>query len=243
MAWPIYADLEPGCAARGRTRLLPSGVGDHRWMDDDLQPDSSGWDLLHTVLGELALPIAVMDDSLRLVHVSPALECLADTRFEPIPSDRVPAYFNLHDASGIQTLDPSELTLVRACAGESVQDSYVTVKPKAGAVRLLRCTAAPLRSAAGEIRGALLVATDATDEQPIVSLPPELRRQRLDALQHELRTPLTALLGHVELLQDQDDALPKEVRESLACMSRAGDRLRRALDSVSAILDGRDQRD
>jgi signal transduction histidine kinase len=206
---------------------------------DDLQPDSSGWDLLHTVLGELALPMAVMDDSRRLVHVSPALERLADTRFEPIPSEQVPSYFNLHDASGIRPLDPFELTLVRACAGESVQDSYVTVKPRVGLVRLLRCTAAPLRGAGGDVRGALLVATDATDEQPIVALPPELRRQRLAALQHELRTPLTALLGHAELLQDLGPALPEEARESLACMVRAGDRLRVALDSVSAILDGR----
>ena len=206
---------------------------------DDLRPDSNGWDLLHTVLGELALPMAVMDDSRRLVHVSPALESLADTRFEPMPSDRVPSYFNLHDPSGIRPLEASELTLVRACAGQSVQDSYVTVRPRVGPVRLLRCTAAPLRRADGEVCGALLVATDATDEQPVVSLPPELRRQRLDALQHELRTPLTALLGHAELLQDHGPALPEEVRESLACMERAGDRLRLALDSVSAILDGR----
>jgi hypothetical protein len=76
------------------------------------------------VLGELALPMAVMDESRRLVPVSPALESLADTRFELIPSDQVPSYVNLHDASGIRPLDPSELTLVRACAGESVQDSY-----------------------------------------------------------------------------------------------------------------------
>ncbi|MCW2735724.1 histidine kinase dimerization/phospho-acceptor domain-containing protein [Nocardioides sp.] len=206
---------------------------------DDLRPDSSGWDLLHTVLGELALPMAVMDDSQRLVHVSPALESLADTRFEPIPSEHVASYFNLHDPSGIRSLDPSELTLVRACAGESVQDSYVTVKPKVGPVRLLRCTAAPLRSTAGEIRGALLLAADATDEQPIVSLPPEIRRQRLGVLQHELRTPLAVLLGHAELLQDLGPALPEEARESLAAMLRAGERLTLALDSVSAILDGR----
>jgi hypothetical protein len=206
---------------------------------DDLQPDSNGWDLLHTVLGELALPMAVMDDSRRLVHVSPALASLADTRFEPIPSDHVPSYFNLHDPSGIRPLHPSELTLVRACAGESVQDSYVTVKPKGGPVRLLRCTAAPLRSATGEVCGALLVATDATDEQPIVSLPPELRRQRLAVLQHELRTPLTVLLGHAELLQDLGPTLPEGARQSLACMVRAGERLTLALDSVSAMIDGR----
>jgi signal transduction histidine kinase len=194
-------------------------------------------------LGEFALPMAVMDHTRRLVHVSPALESLADTRFEPIPSDQVPSYFNLHDASGRRTLEPSELTLVRACTGESVQDSYATVKPKAGPVRLLRCTAAPLRSAAGEIRGALLVATDATDEQPIASLPPELRRQRLDALQHELRTPMTSLLGHAELLEDLGPVLTDEARRSLAGVIRAGERLRLALDSVSAILDGRGLRD
>ena len=206
---------------------------------DDLRLDSSGWDLIHTVLGAFALPMAVMDDSCRLVHVSPALERLADTRFKPIASDQVPSYFNLHDASGTRPLDPSELTLVRASAGVSIQDSYVTVKPKAGPVRLLRCTAAPLRNSVGDVRGALLVATDATEEQPIVSLPPELRRQRLETLQHELRTPLAALLGHAELLQDLGSALPIEAQESLACMLRAGKRLTMALDAVTAILDGR----
>jgi signal transduction histidine kinase len=75
-----------------------------------------------------------------------------------------------------------------------------------------------------------------------VSLPPELRRQRLNALQHELRTPLAALLGHAELLQDHGHVLPEQAQGSLACMRRAGDRLIRALDSVSAILDGQDQR-
>jgi signal transduction histidine kinase len=206
---------------------------------DDLRPDSSSWDLIHTVLGASALPMAVMDDSCRLVHVSPALERLADTRFKPISSDQVPSYFNLHDASGMRPLDPSELTLVRANAGVSIQDSYVTVKPMAGPVRLLRCTSAPLRSAAGDVRGALLLATDATEEQPVVSLAPELRRQRLDTLQHELRTPLAALLGHAELLQDLGPALPDEAQKSLACMVRAGERLTLALDAVSAILDGR----
>jgi signal transduction histidine kinase len=136
---------------------------------------------------------------------------------------------------------PQRRGLVRACSGESVLDSYVTVKPKDDPVRLLRCTAAPLRNAAGDIRGALLVATDATDEQPIVTQPPELRRQRLAALQHELRTPLTVVLGHAELLQDLGPTLPEEARESLARMVRAGERLTLALDSVSAILDGRVQ--
>jgi signal transduction histidine kinase len=83
------------------------------------------------------------------------------------------------------------------------------------------------------------VATDATDEQPIDPLPPELRRQRLDTLQHELRTPLAVLLGHAELLQDLGPALPDEARTSLACMVRAGTRLTLALDAMSAMLDGR----
>jgi hypothetical protein len=46
---------------------------------DHLRSDPSGWDLLQTVLGEFALPMAVMDDSYQLIHVSPALENLADT--------------------------------------------------------------------------------------------------------------------------------------------------------------------
>jgi hypothetical protein len=46
---------------------------------DHLRSDPSGWDLLQTVLGEFALPMAVMDDSYQLIHVGPALENLADT--------------------------------------------------------------------------------------------------------------------------------------------------------------------
>jgi hypothetical protein len=37
--------------------------------------------------------------------------------------------------------------------------------------------------------------------------------------------------------------LPEEVRQSLACLAGARDRLRRAVDAVFAILDGRVQRD
>ncbi|MDO9395810.1 MAG: histidine kinase dimerization/phospho-acceptor domain-containing protein [Herbiconiux sp.] len=203
----------------------------------DLQQNAE-WDLPRTVLGELALPIAVMDHHRQLVHISPALQQLADTPFGPITSDEIPSYFQLYDPSGSRPLQPSELTLVRACAGETVQDAYVTIKPTSGPVRLLRCTSAPLRSSAGDIRGALLVATDATGEQPIVSLPPELRRQRFDIVQHELRTPLTSLLGHAELLQDLGPELSNEARRSLTCLLRAGERLRLALDSLADILDG-----
>ncbi|MDO9455380.1 PAS domain-containing protein [Nocardioides sp.] len=203
------------------------------------QRGSAEWDLLPTVLGELGLAMAVMDHTRRLVHVSPALEAMADAPFKPIASDHVPSYFQLYDPSGRRLLRPSELTLVRACSGETVHDSCVTVKPSAGPVRLLRCTAAPLRDGSGAIRGAFLVATDVTEEQPIVSLPPELRRQRFETLQHEFRTPLTSLLGHAELLQDLGPELTEEAHLSLACLLRAGERLRVALDSLTDILDGR----
>lgn len=204
---------------------------------DDLRPASSGWDLLRTVLGEPALPMAVMDDARQLVYVSPALESLAETRFEPISSEQVPSYFQLYDPSGLRRLQPHELPLVRACGGASVQDAYVTVKPADAPARLLRCTAAPLNDGTGEVRGALLVATDVTHEQ-LASASPELRRQRVAALQHELRTPLAVLRGHAELLQYLGPGLPDDAHQSLDCIVRAVERLTRALDSVSAVLDG-----
>jgi hypothetical protein len=54
-------------------------------------------------------------------------------------------------------------------------------------------------------------------------------------------THLLSLLGHAELLQDLGPVLTDEARKPLACVLRAGERVRLALDSVSSILSGGDQ--
>ncbi|WP_172826045.1 sensor histidine kinase [Friedmanniella luteola] len=59
----------------------------------------------------------------------------------------------------------------------------------------------------------------------------------MGSVNHHLRTPLTVVLGHAELLTDREDELPPEVRQSLACLLRAAERLNDVVVEVCALLD------
>jgi K+-sensing histidine kinase KdpD len=54
---------------------------------------------------------------------------------------------------------------------------------------------------------------------------------------HNLRTPLTTILGHAELLLDQQDDLPPGAARSLKALWRAGERLREELTCISDWID------
>jgi len=53
----------------------------------------------------------------------------------------------------------------------------------------------------------------------------DLIRGLVESVHHHLRTPLTVVLGHAELLADQEHDLPAQVRQSLGAVLRAARRL------------------
>ena len=66
---------------------------------------------------------------------------------------------------------------------------------------------------------------------------PEFARGLRGSVNHHLRTPLTVVLGHAELLMDREQELPPEVRQALACLLRAAERLNDVIVGVCDLME------
>ena len=58
-----------------------------------------------------------------------------------------------------------------------------------------------------------------------------------ESVNHHLRTPLTVVLGHAELLTNPEHELPPDVRQSLACLLQAAERLSEVVVAVCDLVD------
>ena len=107
----------------------------------------------------------------------------------------------LLDQLEVETLDgspvsASEMPILKAIAGEPVQGVLIVVRSPGGMPRWVSASASPIRSASGNLLGAVATFTD-------VSLLHELQEQRARhvlGISHGLRTPLTVIHGHAQLL-------------------------------------------
>jgi signal transduction histidine kinase len=125
--------------------------------------------------------------------------------------------------------------IVRASRGEVVEDATITVKAPGQPVRHLRVNATPMAGLDGTRQGAWAVMTDVTSL--VAAARGELSRSLAETVNHDLRTPLTTMLGHAELLIDQQDDLPPEAVRSLEVLWRAGQRLNDVVTWISEWID------
>ena len=77
----------------------------------------------------------------------------------------------------------------------------------------------------------------ASRERGHVAVDHEFARGLMENVNHHLRTPLTVVLGHAELLIDREHELPPEVRQSLASLRRAAQRLNDVVVGVCDLMD------
>jgi signal transduction histidine kinase len=167
--------------------------------------------------------------------LSPGLERLLHRQFAVVPTESLAEEFHLHSEGGGRLLRPDEVPIVRASRGEIVEDAIVTVKAPGQPVRHLRVNATPMTGAKGERRGAWAVMTDVTSL--VAAARGELNRSLAETVNHNLRTPLTTMLGHAELLIDQQDDLPPSAARSLDPLWRAGQRLNDVVTWISEWID------
>ena len=124
---------------------------------------------------------------------------------------------------------------MRASRGEVVEDAIVTVRAPGQPVRHLRVNATPMVGLDGERQGAWAVMTDVTSL--VAAARGELNRSLAETVNHNLRTPLTTMLGHAELLLDQQDDFPAGATGSLETVWRAGQRLNDVVTWISEWID------
>jgi signal transduction histidine kinase len=190
---------------------------------------------LETLMCRAGLAVAVLDGSGYLSLLSPGLERLLHRQFEAVPAESLPEVFHLYGEGGARLLRPEEVPIVRASRGEVVEDAIVTVRAPGQPVRHLRVNATPMVGRNGEVQGALAVMTDVTSL--VAAARGELSRSLAETVNHDLRTPLTTILGHVELLIDQQDDFPPAAARSLESVWRAGQHLNDVVTWISEWID------
>lgn len=144
---------------------------------------------------------------------------------------------DLYAEDGLTPLETDELPCTRAARGEEFDDLRVWVGAPSGPRRALAVSARSVHDERGRPDGAALAYNDVTD------LLQALQSEEVfvASVSHELRTPLTVVLGHLELLLDQDE-LPEDVARQLQVVSRSAQRLRTLvsdlLDPATAVSGG-----
>jgi signal transduction histidine kinase len=190
---------------------------------------------LQTLLCRAGLAVAVLDGRGRLSMLSPRLEQLLHRSFEVVPAESLAEFFHLYGEGGARLLQPGEVPIVRASRGEVVDDAIVTVRAPGQPVRHLRVNASPVVGLNGERQGAWAVMTDVTSL--VAAARGELNRSLAETVNHNLRTPLTTMLGHAELLLDEQDDFPPGAARSLDALWRAGQRLNDVVTWISEWID------
>ena len=190
---------------------------------------------LQTLMCRAGLAVAVLDGSGRLSMLSPGLEHLLQRPFAVVPAESLAEVFHLYSEGGAHLLQPHEVPIVRASRGEVVEDAIVTVRAPGQPVRHLRVNATPIVGPHGERQGAWAVMTDVTSL--VAAARGELNRSLAETVNHNLRTPLTTMLGHAELLIEQQHDFPPEAIRSLEVLWRAGQRLNEVVTWISEWID------
>jgi signal transduction histidine kinase len=167
--------------------------------------------------------------------LSPRLEQLLQRPFEVVPAESLAKVFHLYTEGGARLFRPDEVPIVRASHGEVVEDEIVTVRAPGQPVRHLRVNATPMVGLNGERQGAWAVMTDVTSL--VAAARGELHRSLAETVNHSLRTPLTTILGHAELLIDQQADLPPDAARSVEALWRSGQRLNDVVTWISEWID------
>ncbi|MCW2760253.1 MAG: sensor histidine kinase [Marmoricola sp.] len=147
----------------------------------------------------------------------------------------------VYDDDGVTLLVRARMPTFRALEGESFRDLLIWVGEDPAERRALAVSSTPYFRADGEFGGAVLAYHDIT-ELVVVS---RIKDEFVASVSHELRTPLTSIIGYVDIILEDTDDLPSDVRDYLVTVQRNARRLHRlvddllstALQSVTKVLD------
>lgn len=193
--------------------------------------------LLDALLRDTSLCLAVMDASGTMTMMSPGLQSLMEVDYVPLQVDGILEQFDVRVEDGSRRLRPDEEPLNRTRLGETIRDEVYCVPLSGDRVLHLRGSGTPLRDAAGQVLGGILLFDDITAERAVLRVQAQLRDRLVTTVNHELRTPLTVLLGHAELLAEIEDTLPAEAVRSLRAVVASGERLRDLAQTVTDLVD------
>jgi two-component system phosphate regulon sensor histidine kinase PhoR len=147
----------------------------------------------------------------------------------------------VYDADGVTLLPREGMPTYRAHRGEGFRDQLIWVGEDPAERRALAVSSTPYFRTDGEFGGAVLAYHDITE----LVLASRIKDEFVASVSHELRTPLTSIIGYVDVILEDTEDLPEEVRGYLVTVQRNSRRLHRLVDdllstvleSVSTVLD------
>jgi two-component system phosphate regulon sensor histidine kinase PhoR len=142
---------------------------------------------------------------------------------------------------GTTLLERDRMPTSRAINGEAFRDQLIWVGEEPAERRALAVSSTPYFRTNGEFGGAVLAYHDITE----LVLVARIKDEFVASVSHELRTPLTSIIGYVDIILDDCEELPEDVRAYLVTVQRNARRLHRlvddllstALQSVTTVLD------
>ncbi|MDX6372538.1 MAG: hypothetical protein QOD98_1526 [Nocardioidaceae bacterium] len=198
---------------------------------------------LHLALDNTGVGLVACDASGMLTLISPTLQELFGTGYEPSEPFHVER-FRLFLPDGETALPTDQVPLVRARRGEFVRDALVTARLSDGTLAHLKCNAVPLLDDQGCNNGAIVLVQDVTAETQASLRAEALQKRLVETINHEFRTPLAALLGHVELIHDHRERLldlDPELVGWLDAIERSGWRMRDLVEEVATLVNREEQ--
>ncbi len=147
----------------------------------------------------------------------------------------------VYGPDGITLLERESMPTFRAVNGETFRDCLIWVGEIPEERRALAVSSTPYFRADGAFGGAVLAYHDITE----LVLASRIKDEFIASVSHELRTPLTSIVGYVDIILDDSEDLPDDVRAYLVTVQRNARRLHRlvddllstALQSVTTVLD------
>lgn len=127
---------------------------------------------------------------------------------------------HVYHLDGRTPLTREEMPSYRATQGEEFTDYRYWVGDDPLTRAAFTTSARQVRAPSGERLGAALAYQEITDLLRAL----QVKDQFVSSASHELRTPLTAMLGHLEMLAEED--LPPDVLDRLRVVQRNAERLR-----------------
>ncbi|GAB3530834.1 sensor histidine kinase [Arthrobacter tecti] len=137
----------------------------------------------------------------------------------------------LFEADGVTPVPAEMRPAYRAVQGETFSDHLIRIGEHPEQ-RALSVSARVMLDEAGNREGAVLAFNDVTDLVEALNAKEEF----VAMVSHELRTPLTVIVGHLEILLD--DEPPANVLSGLNVIERNVSRLRRLVDDLLAAAAG-----
>ncbi|GAA3275472.1 cell wall metabolism sensor histidine kinase WalK [Paenarthrobacter aurescens] len=121
----------------------------------------------------------------------------------------------------------------RAVLGERFTDQLVWLGSGSDQ-RAFTASARPMVDDAGKFAGSVVVFSDVTDLVNALAAKDDF----VANVSHEFRTPLTSILGYVELILDEPDALDPRARQQLDIVRRNAERLLTLVSDLLAVRSG-----